>query len=226
MLPYLITAFSLGLFGSLHCAGMCAPLMLAAGGNWGGVAAYQLGRLLTYGLLGALLGSLGWGAALLDFQRVLAIACGALLLLVAVTGGDPANFLGRLPAVGRLQLTVRRLLAARSGSSGLAYLGLGCCNGLLPCGLVYLAVVGAANAGDPVTGAGAMMAFGLGTLPLLLTILLVGRRPGGKPAAWFSRLAPAVTVLAGVLLIWRGVHASLPPGFQFFQDMAFPPMCH
>ncbi|PPK87599.1 hypothetical protein CLV84_0545 [Neolewinella xylanilytica] len=222
----LFAAFTLGLFGSLHCVGMCGPLMLAAGGDGKAVAQYQTGRLLTYALLGALLGSLGLGARLLQLQAPLAIVSGAALLLIAFARLSPERWVAAWPGYGRLQLALRWRISGWLNRGGLAHFGLGCCNGLLPCGLVYLAVIGAANAGGIVAGALFMLAFGLGTLPLLLGLLLTGRRLVRLGNGFLLRYTPVVVALAGALLLWRGWHAALPVDFQRFQDLVFPPMCH
>jgi sulfite exporter TauE/SafE len=108
-----------------------------------------------------------------------------------------------------------------------AQFSLGICNGLIPCGLVYLAVIGAANTGSPLMGAGFMVAFGLGTLPLLTATLVAGRRLNrGSAAALLARWTPVLMLAVGILLVWRGGSAHLPANFQNFQDLAFPPMCH
>ncbi len=229
MLPELLAAFTLGLFGSLHCVGMCGPLMLAAtgGGRWHGVLTYQAGRILVYVLLGGLLGTLGLGAALWHAQGYFSLVCGLALVMIAVLGGQPERWLLRLPVYGRFQFRLRGWvsgLLARRG--GLGRFGLGCCNGLLPCGLVYLAVVAAANAGTPLAGAAVMASFGLGTLPLLLVTLLTGQRLLAGGSRLLARWSPVLVALSGLLLLWRGWHSVLPVDFRVYQDLAFPPMCH
>ncbi|WP_116125432.1 sulfite exporter TauE/SafE family protein [Lewinella sp. IMCC34183] len=227
MLSTLFTAFSLGLFGSLHCAGMCGPLMWAAGGDWRGVMAYQAGRLLTYALLGGLLGGLGVGLQLLHLQATFSLLCGALLVALAIGRSDPAGWLSRhVPLYVRWQLALRHRWAGwvRGGGPG-ARFGLGCCNGLLPCGLVYLAVIGAAQTTGAAAGAAFMLAFGAGTLPLLVGLLLTGRRLLGRWSAALLRYTPLVVGLCGLWLLWRGWQAEIPVDLLRFRDLAFPPMC-
>ena len=221
-----ITAFSLGLFGSLHCVGMCGPLMLAAAGRWKSVLLYQLGRILMYVLVGGLLGGLGLGAKLLHLQAPLAIGSGGLLLLVAFARITPDRWLALWPLYGSLHFSLRRCVRQWTGKSGgWAHFGLGCCNGLLPCGLVYLAVVGAANTGGVVSGAAFMLAFGVGTLPLLLVLLFTRQHMFRTSRGMLLRVTPFVVALAGVVLLWRGWHAAVPIDFQRFQDIVYPPMC-
>ncbi|NJC25580.1 sulfite exporter TauE/SafE family protein [Neolewinella antarctica] len=227
--PEIIAAFSLGLLGSLHCVGMCGPLMLAAGAGraWKSAVAYQTGRISVYASMGFLLGSLGLGMAMWNAQSVLSLVAGSLLIACAVVGLDPGNVLARQPAFTRFQVRLRskvQSLFARTGWR--ARFALGCCNGLLPCGLVYVAILGAAGAGGPVAGAGFMLSFGLGTLPLLILTLVAGRRFAVLSKIPYRRVLPVLMALTGLILLYRGYVAHVPDEFSNFQDMAFPPMCH
>lgn len=224
-----LAAFSLGLMGSLHCVGMCAPLMLSVSsvGAWKQPVLYQAGRLTTYVLLGFALGFFGFGLRLWNAQSLLTIFSGALLLAFALLRWDPANWLQRFSGYGIFQLAVRKKMSSMLTKGGLkAHYGLGICNGLLPCGLVYLAVVGAANMPTPVMGAGFMLAFGLGTLPLLTATLIAGRKLVALNGQTLVKWTPLIMALMGVLLIWRGWNAHVPLDFHRFQDVFFPPMCH
>lgn len=208
---------------------MCGPLMLAASGrsDWRSPLVYQSGRLMTYVLLGGLLGGLGLGLRLWNAQGYLAFFSGALLLGFALLRWDPGNWVSRLPGYTRFQIHLRAAIGGTLQRGGLqARFALGACNGLLPCGLVYLAVVGAANTGSPIMGAAFMLAFGLGTLPLLSATLLAGRKLFKIGPATLSRWSPLVMATMGLFLVWRGWQAHVPTGFQNFQDIFFPPMCH
>lgn len=222
-------AFALGLTGSLHCVGMCGPLMLAMGAGNGlpSALAYQTGRIGVYLLLGALLGGLGLGMQLWNAQSTVALVSGGMLVTFAVLRLDPGKLLARQPWFARFQLRLRSVASTFAAQGGLrAKLILGACNGLLPCGLVYLAVIAAANAGSPGKGAAFMLAFGLGTLPLLLGSLLLGRRIVRLGPDRLAAITPYVIGLAGLLLLWRGWTAYVPNDFHNFQQLAFPPMCH
>lgn len=228
---FLYTAFILGALGSLHCVGMCGPLMLSAslsgGGSKAGVVVYQSGRLLVYLLLGFVLGGLGWGMQLWNGQGTLSIVSGMLLVAFALLRWDPGHFLARqrwyVAFQSRLQIWVGRGMK-RGGR--FAQFGLGCCNGLVPCGLVYVAAVGAANAGSAVSGGTFMLTFGAGTLPLLLASLYAGHRMLSLRRLRIQNYTPVVLALSGALLIWRGWASRLPAEFSNFQDVFFPPMCH
>lgn len=208
-----LPAFLIGLVGSLHCAGMCGPLTLAVAGTGGGShpatarLLYQVGRLSTYVALGALFGLFGRGLAFVGFQRWLSIGAGAVILLglLASLRGPATGLL--VGWVDRLKGHFARLL--KQGSVG-SRITLGVLNGLLPCGLVYAASASAAATGSPVTGAAWNLAFGLGTLPLMLTLSFAG---GRIPFTWRLRLQPFIpagVAVMGVLLVLRGMALGIP----------------
>ena len=220
-------AFLLGLAGSLHCAGMCGPLALALphpgrgmAGFVGGRLLYQLGRVLTYAGLGAAAGALGHSLSMAGVQRWVSLAAGALVLsgLAAAAWATPAAWLGRwtLRVKGWLGWGLRRRTLG-----SLCVLGM--VNGLLPCGLVYAAAALAATAGGPVAGIGTMVAFGLGTVPVMLGLGLGGR---ALPVAWrlrLSALTPATLGVVGLLLVLRGLALGIP---YLSPDLASGSCCH
>lgn len=209
--------FLFGLLGSFHCVGMCGAIALAlpagaAGGRYvGGRVLYNLGRLTTYATLGAGAGLLGHSLRLAGAQQSLSIASGVLiLLLVAVPErytGPLARRLGLGRSLGWVKATLGRLFQQ---SSLPALYATGVLNGLLPCGLVYLALAGALSA-PGVAGAAAYMAFfGLGTLPLMLSLSLSGQL---VPLVWRGRMRRAVPYTAAalaVLFIVRGLGLGIP----------------
>ena len=207
-------AFMLGLLGSLHCAAMCGPLMLALPVPPGGPArfvvgrvVYQLGRIATYCLLGILAGLVGKSLFVAGFQRWLSIALG-----LAVLGGFLISKKVALSApvvqfVAKLKLAMSMQLRRRSFGS-LALLGL--LNGLLPCGLVYVALAGAVSHGSILSGISFMAVFGLGTTPMMLGISLSGKFfPIGLRLRLRSAIPVGVCLLAG-LLILRGMALGIP----------------
>jgi len=208
------TALLLGTAGSLHCAGMCGPLMLAlpnsGGGRVGffaGRLAYQVGRLGTYAVLGIVFGMLGKSMAIIGLQRWVSLVAGVLMLAglaALIPGKASAPILG---LVGGLKALLGRLLQRRSlGSLAL----LGGLNGLLPCGLVYAAAAGAASLGGILAGVEYMVLFGLGTLSMMLGLSLTGR---AFPATWraqWQRLVPVSLAVVATLLILRGLALGIP----------------
>lgn len=228
------TAFTLGLFGSLHCVGMCGPLALAlplsARERWtlvGQLLRFNGGRILTYLLLGAAVGALGAGLSLAGYQAHLSIGAGVVLLVLVIFSLSVERLLLRLPGWGRYVGAVRarmQVMLARPGGAGLWRLGM--LNGLLPCGLVYLAIVGAATTGSLPAGGIYMLLFGFGTLPLLLASTYLGIRVGGRFRQRLYRLYPVLLGGVGCLLIYRGLRFDLPAGVSLWELMHTAVMCH
>ena len=203
------TALLLGLGGSLHCIGMCGPLMLAlprGNGSKGkrvfGRVSYQAGRVTTYTMMGVGAGALGGLVQWAGWQQAVSVTLGVLLVLGVV--GVPmwkrsargarwmAAFTGWLGGMLR-----------RPGSETLYAVGL--INGFLPCGLVYVALAPAALTHSPVEGALMMAVFGLGTVPAMLAMSFGGHLVS---PVWRMRLIRAVPIMVlglGALLIARGM---------------------
>lgn len=174
-------AFVVGLLGGVHCVAMCggitASLSGAAGPRlpaWQVHSGYNLGRIASYGIAGAIAGTLGGGGLLLHellpVQVAFLIVANVLLVALGLYLGGWSQWIVRLEAPGRrvwrlVQPHVGRLLPVDSWPKALAA---GALWGWLPCGLVYSLLASALLAGSPAGGAAVMLAFGLGTLPNLL----------------------------------------------------------
>jgi uncharacterized protein len=208
------TAFLLGLVGSLHCAGMCGPLALAlpAAGNTTtgyvlGRVAYNAGRSVTYCLLGIVFGLAGWTFLLAGLQRWVSIALGVALLVGLFASRKLALSRPVTSAVNQLKSRMSVLLRRRSFAA-LAVLGL--LNGLLPCGLVYVACAGAAATGGTLAGASYMSVFGVGTVPMMLAISLSGKLVPTSLRLKLVKTIPVCVFLLGTLLIVRGMSLGIP----------------
>ncbi len=208
------TAFLLGLVGSLHCAGMCGPLALAlpAAGDTApayvlGRVAYNAGRIVTYCLLGIIFGLVGYTFLMAGLQRWVSIALGVALLLGLLASRRLALAQPVTSAANRLKSTMSLLLRRRS-VAGLAVLGL--LNGLLPCGLVYVACAGAAATGGTLAGASYMTAFGIGTVPMMLAISLSGKLVPTTLRLKLVKAIPVCVFLLASLLILRGMSLGIP----------------
>jgi sulfite exporter TauE/SafE len=208
------TALLLGLVGSLHCAGMCGPLALALpfAGRSGaaylaGRAAYNAGRVVTYCLMGVVFGLLGKTFLLAGVQRWMSILLGILLLAGLFSSRRLAGWLPVTRLVQELKTRMSGLLQRRSVMS----LGLlGMLNGLLPCGLVYVAGAAATGTGDVLGGMVYMAAFGLGTVPLMLAISLSGRIVPPPIRLKLARAIPISIFIVATLLILRGMSLGIP----------------
>lgn len=214
----LLSALVLGLMGSFHCAGMCGPIAIALPlhGNtilqkiFGG-SLYNLGRTITYGIMGALFGMLGQGIHLLGFQQKVSVVMGALMIISVLF---PAFFRSQYSLdkslfsfVGKLKKSIGKLFAVRSFQS-LFFIGL--LNGLLPCGLVYIAIAGAIGTGSTTEGALYMILFGLGTIPMMLGISLAGNLLGLAVRQKINKIIPVLVVVVGLLFVLRGLDLGIP----------------
>jgi uncharacterized protein len=208
------TAFLLGFVGSAHCAGMCGPLALALP-HWGrgqtsfvvGRLLYNFGRIVTYALLGGAFGLVGQGIAVSGLQRWVSLGLGALILIGLVVSPRLAQQVPVARAVNWLKASLGSLLQRRAVP---AMFGIGLLNGLLPCGLVYVAGAAAITTGDVLAGVRYMIAFGLGTLPMLLAISLVGSKLQFVLRFKVQRLIPASLAVVGLLLVLRGMALGIP----------------
>ena len=214
LLPPMWAGLILGLAGSLHCAGMCGPLVIAAARiskphphPWRTTALHQAGRITSYGLFGLTAGSLGQTFSLVGWQQPLTIGLG--LVILSMTLMSRTSFLAHRSSrwIGNFS----RFLTARIQSkTALAHYSLGLCHGLLPCGLVYIALAAATTTAHPLLGMSLMISFGLGTLPTLLGLTAL-RHP-------ISRLSPktrqglqtSLATLAGAMLLLRGLGLGIP----------------
>lgn len=230
-------AAMLGLAGSLHCVGMCGPIALAlprppdpTRSLLAGRLLYNLGRTVTYAAMGAVFGLLGQSLLLAGWQRGLSITAGVLILAYVLS-----TWMGRgrwslestaLRFIAPVQRTLGRLLQ-RTSTGGLLVVGL--LNGLLPCGLVYVALAGAAATGTAWSGAGFMFIFGLGTLPMMLAISLVGPSLYGRFRGRFQSVIPLALGVMAVLFILRGLELGIPyvsPNLAAqVEDGALPACC-
>ena len=207
------TAFLLGFVGSLHCAAMCGPLVVAvsaAGGARVPFATsrliYHAGRIAIYCVIGLLFGVVGKTLALAGMQRWLSILAGAAILVGLLLSTRLALNTPIARVVLKLKSAFSFLLQRRTLASQLL---LGAINGLLPCGLVYIAAAGATATGSPVVGALHMGAFGAGTLPMLLGLGLASSRLRSI-ALRFQKTIPICVMLVAMLLLLRGMALGIP----------------
>lgn len=213
-----ISALVLGLVGSLHCAGMCGPIALALPLNnrsWftriGGSLLYNLGRAVTYALMGAVLGLAGMGLTLGGMQQWVSITLGALMILavlvprLGVAGQQLIRFSDKVTGIVKKPLA--RLFKLRTYPS---LFTIGLLNGFLPCGLVYIALAGALVMSRVVESSLYMIFFGLGTLPMLVAISVAGNLISVRIRNRLTKLIPFIIILLGTLFILRGLNLGIP----------------
>ena len=202
----MISAFVIGLFGSVHCVAMCGPLMLTFTGSNGKSAfasfgLYHLGRLLFYGFIGAIFGLLSLSVRFFQMQQYLSILLGVGILVVYLFPKVRSRIEGWYYHSRFYQFLKSSL--TRYFSTRVRWFAAGILNGALPCGLVYLAAAGALLSGGVSSSFFYMILFGLGTLPLLATFRYISHYLPHLPRR-IGNLATPVGLLAGILLISRG----------------------
>jgi sulfite exporter TauE/SafE len=214
----LATAFLLGLAGSLHCAAMCSPLAFAVTNMkrsvWLNRMMYNSGRIFTYGILGAVASTVGVVLPLENFQFVLSIGMGLLLMLVGIIGISKFRFQLANAFALKLSSWVKARFSVQLKRKGLvSTFLLGSLNGLLPCGLTFIALTACLIAPTMLDGFYFMLIFGAGTLPVMLGFPSVVKFLTNRFRFSFSRVNMMMLILAGTLLIarvyWSHDHPSM-----------------
>ncbi len=212
-----LAALGLGFASGFHCIGMCGPIALSLGlskqqqvnfhlQNF----TYQLGRIITYTFLGAIVGIVGEGFQMAGFQKYISIFAGVLLIVMALFsfGGD---FASKIPAINNALLKVKinlgKLLQKSDYSSRFLT---GILNGFLPCGMVYMALTASLAAGGIWQSATFMAIFGLGTFPFMFAIVLFGNLINTATRTKILKFIPIFMLVLGGLFILRGLELGIP----------------
>ncbi len=214
----LVSAIILGLLGSIHCLGMCGPLALALPHKetdklslTTDAAVYNAGRILTYAILGYLLGWLGVSVRMAGFQQGLSIAVGVVILLGVSMPAILSHYRLAASFPNRIFNVFRGVFASLLKQQGRGSLfSLGLLNGLLPCGLVYAALGASITTGDAVQSSFYMALFGFGTFPMMLSVSFFGAMASMDWRKRMARIVPASLVAVSLLLILRGLSLGIP----------------
>jgi sulfite exporter TauE/SafE len=210
-----LTGLALGVVGSAHCAGMCGPLVLTIAGGLGRSStgarlqhalSYHGGRVIVYLVLGLSAGLLGETLSFLGLGRALAVLAGIVLLLAAAGSAAP-DWLRRLGS-GPAALATRTCATLGRWSRAHPVAGpvlSGAANGLLPCGLVYSAMLTAAALGSAASAVALMAGFGLGTVPALVALSLAAAAPAFGIRTRLRRLTPVLLAITAAILLARGL---------------------
>lgn len=214
----ILSGLILGLLGSFHCIAMCGPIALAipaeASSKWKFIKSrllYNSGRIITYSLLGMIFGFLGNRISMFGMQRGLTISVGVMILLsviITLTGNRSVlknTFISKIIAGYKNQFS--RLFKKDSRP---VYLLFGIMNGFLPCGFVYIALSGAMITGDVLQGSVYMMLFGIGTVPVMLSVSLFGNYVNLNLRRKISKFNLALSVVLALLFIVRGMNLGIP----------------
>lgn len=213
-----IAALTLGFTTGFHCIGMCGPIALSLGLSKSEQVSfhlqnitYQLGRVFTYTILGAIVGFVGEGFQMAGFQSWLTILAGVLLVVMALFSFSSGDFASKIPWLSQLLLKVKlnlgKLLTKKDYSSRFLT---GVLNGLLPCGMVYMALTASLASGGIWQGALFMTLFGLGTIPFMFATVLFGNLLNAAVRSTILKVVPVLMIVLGGLFILRGMEVGIP----------------
>lgn len=210
-------ALLMGAVGSMHCIGMCGPLAMSLpvvsptpAGKFLYTFLYNMGRIVTYALLGALLGLVGASFALAGLQQALSITVGTIILLCILFPRSQLTLAGS----GKMQQLFEKVRSRLGGFlfkkkfSSVFFIGL--LNGLLPCGLVYMAIAGAIATASVGKSMLFMATFGLGTLPVMWSVAFFGSFISLRTRMGIRKAYPYLMILMACLLIVRGLGLGIP----------------
>ncbi|UJH90839.1 sulfite exporter TauE/SafE family protein [Antarcticibacterium sp. 1MA-6-2] len=214
----LYTAFILGLLGSFHCIGMCGPIafMLPVSRDnklkkFFQIFLYHGGRLLAYSTIGLVFGVVGKSLNLFGMQQQLSIFIGILMILVILIPAAKFNKYNFSRPINRFIGKIKFSMgAAFKKKTPDTFFTIGFLNGLLPCGLVYMAVFGAVATGSILSGSAYMLLFGLGTMPLMTTAVYFSNLLSNSLRLKMRKLVPVFIIIIGSLFILRGLGLGIP----------------
>jgi sulfite exporter TauE/SafE len=209
--------FLMGFIGSVHCIGMCGPLTMALPFSqqksifkYISMVLYHFGKILSYASLGLIVGLFGKQIFIIDSQQSLSIIIGV-MMLVYVVWVYLVKINAQLNPLQFIQAPVLKALSALFKNKKLyVFIFLGFLNGLLPCGMVYLALGSAMSTGQPFHAALFMAFFGMGTMPALLMVALGGHMVGFEWRKKLQNALPVFIIGMGVMLILRGMNLGIP----------------
>ncbi len=217
MFQFLSYTFFLGLAGSLHCIGMCGAIALSLPINSLptsqkniSIILYNIGRLISYSIIGLLFGFLGRTLYLGGFQQWLSIIIGISIIAYFITryflkGNFEISFIKKFTI--KLQTILSKHLMQQSPKHSFI---IGILNGFLPCGMVYFALASALATNSITNGMLCMLFFGLGTIPLMIATSYFGVFIKLSLRNSIKKTMPFFILFIGVLFLMRGLNLNLP----------------
>lgn len=201
----------LGLMGSLHCIGMCGPLLaqIHAKKRILFQIYHHSGRILAYLILGSITGVLGQSMHWFVSQQVLSILIGSLMILYGIFNSywnSHSNIF-----ISKLLNKIPTYFFQNRDHDGFSkhfIYGLG--NGFLPCGLVYTAAAASISEGHLRDSVLFMFGFGIGTIPSLMSFVYLFKKVSSNVLTAFEFIYKYIVIIVGVLLILRGLGLNIP----------------
>lgn len=224
----LLSAFLIGIGGSLHCIGMCGPIVLALPNNENskwinilGKLIYNFGRVFSYITIGAIFGLIGNRLLLANLQQVSSIVFGVIIILAAVLPDKAKTKVIDFPIIKWMTNGIKKSFqqVSKNYSIGSMFV-IGILNGFLPCGFVYVGAFGAVATGSILYGMLYMLFFGLGTIPSMFLASIAGGFVNTKIKFKVRKLIPVLAVLIGLIFILRGLELGIPLVSPKLQKMA------
>jgi uncharacterized protein len=203
------TALVMGFAGSLHCAGMCSPLAMAVTSQnpflWNKVI-YNTGRIITYGILGMIAAGFGSMFMITPYQGILSFIIGALFLLMGIGAISGIQIPLITRALNKFTNHLKSLFHFwLNKKNNFSVLIMGMLNGLLPCGLTYLAMTYCFIMPSMKEGFWFMILFGAGTWPVMIGFTWLLGIGFGKLKVNFQRITSIIFITIGVWLLVRVV---------------------
>lgn len=214
----IVSALILGLGSGFHCIGMCGPIALSMGLTKQQAlnfhlqnTTYNLGRIVTYAFLGAVLGIVGEGFNVAGIQQYLTVGVGILLIVMALFSFGGKNFASKIPFLSKFLLSIKINLGKYLQKPGYSSRFItGILNGFLPCGMVYMALTTSLAAGGVWQGATFMALFGLGTFPFMFAVVFFGNMMNTAFRVKVLKIIPVMMIILGGLFVLRGLELGIP----------------
>ena len=214
---------------------MCGPLALGvlSSKNQQGFAAlvsailYNWGRTISYMVWGLIFGLVGSIVAFGGIQKIVSISLGLLMVFIFLFSINLDHLISKHRWFRNQYIKISHLLTSLTQKSKkVSSFNLGLINGILPCGLVYLAIAGALSLCNIWGSFGFMMFFGLGTFPAMLAVILSRQLITLNLRFSFRKIYPYISLIMGIYLIYRGSMSKFPLDLNFYEALKNPIMCH
>lgn len=212
----LLTGLLIGFGGSVHCVGMCGPLalslpfnMFSSNAKWLAVLLYNIGRVTSYTVIGFSVGLLGRSFNWFGITQILSIILGCAIILSIFLPKLFKKVKIKFPDfISNIQVNMMRSLVTKQKIYYMYAAGI--MNGLLPCGLVYMALTAALVSGSVSNSILFMVSFGVGTIPAMLLMVSAGQLMKPSFRIKFKKMVPVISLIIGVLLVLRGLNLNIP----------------
>lgn len=230
------TAFIFGLISSLHCIGMCGPIAMMLPVDRTNQAkkvtqilTYHLGRITAYASIGFIFGLLGKGFFMAGIQQQLSIFIGIMMIVIAIFPSKKVAKYNFSKPIFKIISKIKSSLGSQFRNKNYKSLfTIGLLNGFLPCGMVYVALFGAIAMQSPLFGSFYMVLFGLGTIPMMSSIVYINSFLNNIVRNKIQKAIPYVAICIGILFILRGLGLGIayvsPSDLSLFVQAI--PNCH